>query len=294
MNSLESRMVSILCELKEKYHVGGVKAEFEAEGTRMEEAQRLKDVTTKAGLAMNIKIGGCEAIKDMFDAIALGSERIIAPMVESAYALKKFLAAVNLVYPPDLRHNVEFLVNLETITACNNFEEMLRLPEIDQLDGIVIGRVDLTGSLGLSREDVNSDEILMLSLKMADLAKAKDLDVVVGGGVSVHSLPFFCSFPEGHLDRFETRKVVFDCPGALDNPEEAFLKAVEFELLWLKNKKEFYGQIYREDDARIQMLERRYKDAIEALDRPGPRVSKSRMMKELRERTRALQAQPAP
>jgi 4-hydroxy-2-oxoheptanedioate aldolase len=270
MNSLESRMVSILCELKEKFHVTGVKAEFEAEGTRMEEAQRLKDVTTKAGLAMNIKIGGCEAIKDMFDAIALGSERIIAPMVESAYALKKFLSAVNLVYPKDLRKNVEFLINLETVTACNNFEEMLNLPEVSQLDGIVIGRVDLTGSLGLSREDVNSGDILVLSMKMAELAKTKDLDVVVGGGVSVHSLPFFRSFPTGHLDRFETRKVVFRCPGALYNPEEAFLKAVEFELLWLKNKKQFYGQIYREDDARIQMLERRYQDAIEALSH-GPR-----------------------
>ncbi|HVS38419.1 MAG TPA: aldolase/citrate lyase family protein [Gemmataceae bacterium] len=265
MNSLECRMMEILCELKDKYHVVGVKAEFEAEGTRMEEAQRLKDVTTKAGLGMNIKIGGCEAIKDMFDAIALGSERIIAPMVESAYALKKFLAAINLVYSADLRNNVEFLINLETITACRNFPEMLRLPEIEQLDGVVIGRVDLTGSMGLTREDINSGDILMLSLEMAALAKEHDLDVVVGGGVSVHSQPFFRAFPRGHLDRFETRKIVFSCPAALSNPEEAFLKAVEFELLWLKNKKEFYGQIYREDDARIQMLERRYQDAIAAL-----------------------------
>src|SRR6266849_4499459 len=108
MNALECRMVTILCELKDKYHVTGVKAEFEAEGTRMEEAQRLKDVTTRAGLGLNIKIGGCEAIKDLFDAIALGSERIIAPMVESPYALKKFLGAINLVYPKDLRKNVEF------------------------------------------------------------------------------------------------------------------------------------------------------------------------------------------
>ncbi len=188
-------------------------------------------------------------------------------MVESAYALKKFLGAINLVYPKDLRRNVEFLINLETITAYRNFDEMLQLPEIDQLDGIVIGRVDLTGSMGMSREDINSGDILMLSLKMAEMAKKYDLDVVVGGGVSVHSQPFFRSFPRGHLDRFETRKIVFSCPSALNNSEEAFLKAVEFELLWLKNKKEFYGQIYREDDARIQMLERRYQGAIR---RPEP------------------------
>jgi hypothetical protein len=37
--------------------------------------------------------------------------------------------------------------------------------------------------------------------------------------------------------------------------------------------RQFYGQIYREDDARIQMLERRYQDAIEALS-TGPRIVK--------------------
>jgi hypothetical protein len=275
MNALENRMVGILSELKDKYHVIGIKAEFEAEGTRLEEGQRLKDVTGKAGLPLNIKIGGCEAIKDMYDAINLGSERIIAPMVESAYALKKFLAAVNQVYPKDLRKNVEFLINLETITACRNFEEMLRLPEADQLDGIVIGRVDLTGSMGLTRDHVNSGDILVQSLQMAALAKGHDMDVVVGGGVSVSSLPFFRAFPAGHLDRFETRKVIFGCPAALSNPEEAFLKAVEFELLWLKNKKQYYGQIYSEDDARIQMLERRYQDAVDAQNRGARPMKKA-------------------
>jgi hypothetical protein len=265
MNKLEWQMTDILCELKEKYHVTGVKAEFEAEGTRMEEAQRLKDVTARAGLGLNIKIGGCEALKDMFDAIAIGCDRIIAPMVESAYALKKYLKAVNLVYPEDLRKRVEFLINLETITSYHNFAEMLRLPEIDQLDGVVIGRVDLTGSLGMGRNEVNSADILTLSLKMAEMATEAGLDVVVGGGVSADSLPFFRAFPQGHLGRFETRKVVFSCPGAIANPESAFLKAVEFELMWLKNKKEFYGNIFREDDARIQMLERRYQAAIQGV-----------------------------
>jgi hypothetical protein len=96
--------------------------------------------------------------------------------------------------------------------------------------------------------------------------------VVVGGGVSVHSKAFFKAFPPGHLDRFETRKVIFSCPGALDNPEEAFLKAVEFELLWLKNKKAYYGAIHQEDDARLVMMEKRYQDSIDAINRKAGRA----------------------
>lgn len=264
MNKLEKQMVGILTEMKEKYHVIGVKAEFEAEGTRMEEAMRLKEVSLKANLGMNLKIGGCEAIKDMFDAISLGVERIIAPMVETPYALKKYIQATKTAFA-NQDNTVEFLINLETITAFHNFEAMLSIPEISQLSGIVIGRVDLSGSMGLSREAINSQEILKIALEMANMAQSKGLEVVVGGGVSVHSKAFFASFPSGHLHRFETRKVVFGCPGALDNPEEAFLKAVEFEILWLKNKKEYYGSIHREDDVRLEMMEKRYRDSIDAI-----------------------------
>ena len=265
MNPNEKQMVEILSDLKHRFHVTGVKAEFEAEGTRIEEAMMLKNVVSRAGVGLNIKIGGCEAIKDMFDANSLGADRIIAPMVETPYALKKFLGAAKIAFFNDSYDDCDLLINLETITSFRNFDAMLEIPEIKDLDGIVIGRVDLTGSLGLTRESVNSQEILDLSLMAAAKAKAKGLQVVVGGGVSVHSIPFFAKFPAGHLDRFETRKVIFGCPGALDNPEEAYLRAVEFEVLWLKNKRDYYGAIHQEDQKRIVMMEERYKKSIEAI-----------------------------
>lgn len=265
MNLSEKKMVSLLTELREKYNCGGVKAEFEAEGTRLEEAMRLKEISTKAGLGLTIKIGGCEAIKDMFESASLGAHHVVGPMVETPYALKKYLGAVKLAFNEEQRQDMEFLINIETITAVQNFDAMLALPEINQLQGVVIGRVDLTGSMGMTREDINKPEILDIAMKVAAKAKAKGLKVVVGGAVSVHSIPFFKAFPKGHLDRFETRKVVFQCPGAIENSEAAFLKAVEFEILWLKNKKAYYGAIHREDDARLVMMEERYKKSIEAL-----------------------------
>lgn len=267
MNLTEKKMVELLTELKEKYSVTGVKAEFEAEGTRMEEAMRLKEISMKAGLDMTIKVGGCEAIKDMFEAAALGTHHLVGPMVETPYALKKYIGATKIAFNDELRQHMEFLINVETITAVKNFEDMLKIPEADKLDGVVLGRVDLTGSMGLTRESVNSKEILDLCLQVAAKAKAKNKKVVVGGAVSVHSMPFFRDFPKGHIDRFETRKVVFSCPGALANTEDAFLKAVEFEILWLKNKKSYYGAIHSEDDSRLKMMEERYKKSIEAISK---------------------------
>jgi 4-hydroxy-2-oxoheptanedioate aldolase len=267
MNILESRMISLLKDLKTNFHVKGIKAEFEAEGTRIEEAMRLKDVTSLAGLGLNIKIGGCEAIKDMYDSISLGAQRIIAPMVETPYALQKFIKAAQMVFGNRLEH-VELLVNIETMTAYENFSDMLKIPEIEYLNGIVIGRVDFVGSLGLSREHVNSKKMLEISLDLAKKAKDKNLKVVVGGAVSVDSIPFFKSFPIGHLDRFETRKVIFDCPEAINNPEQAFIKAVEFELMWLKNKRSHYMSIAQEDEARIEMMERRYNASVQKIQTP--------------------------
>ena len=264
MNVLERKMVGVLIDLKENHHVNGIKAEFEAEGTRIEEMLRLKEVCDKSGLGLTIKIGGCEAVRDMYECRTIGVARIVAPMVESAFALHKFLSAVNLAFPSDERKEIDFAVNTETISACRAFPEMLNLPEIGQLNGIVMGRVDLTGSMGLSREDINHPQVLELTRQVFMQAKAKHLETAVGGGVSKFSLPFFRQLEPGLLDRYETRKVIFKCPEALDEKaDKGILKAVGFELMWLKNKRDYYKLIAEEDDNRIAMLEKRYKALIE-------------------------------
>ncbi len=263
MNSLEKKMVTILQDLKENHHVVGVKAEFEAEGTRLEEAMRLKEVVTKAGLELTIKIGGCEAIKDMYEARVIGVSKIVAPMVETAYALKKYLAATKLVFSEEEREEVSFFVNIETITGFNNLDAMLALPEAKDLDGFVLGRVDMTGSMGLSREDVNSDKLFEIAKTIGQKAKQHGLLHLIGGAVSAESLRLFRKLRTGTIDRCETRKVIFQCPAALEeNADKAILKAVGFELMWLKNKRDFYGTIHKEDDQRLNMLEARYKKLI--------------------------------
>lgn len=266
MNNFERKMVGILSDLRENHHVVGVKAEFEAEGTRTEEALRLKEVITRAGLPLTLKVGGCEALRDMYEARVIGVSRIVAPMVETAYALKKFLQAFNTAFPEEERQDVVAAINIETETSIRNFDEMLKDPNLKGLNGIVLGRVDLSGSLGLARDQINSEKVSGLMKDVFARAKNAGLVCAVGGGVSADSLPAFRSLPAGQIDYYETRKVIFGCPGALgENAHKGILKAVEFELLWLKNKRDYYGWIFAEDKSRIEMLEARYRKAMDAL-----------------------------
>lgn len=264
MNTLEKEMVRTLIDLKENHNVIGVKAEFEAEGTRLEEVIRLKEVVTRAGLDLTIKIGGCEAIRDMHDARIIGINALVAPMIESAYALKKYINATKLAFPEDERSEIDFFINIETITGYNNIDEILTSPEAKDLTGIVLGRADMTGSMGLSRDEINSDKIFEIANNISIKASEYNKKMAIGGGVSAQSLPFFKQLPKDSLYKFETRKIIFDAQNALSdqNIGEGISKAVGFELMWLKNKRDFYGRIHNEDFQRLVMLESYYKKSV--------------------------------
>lgn len=264
MNTLENKMVDALTDLKENHHVVGVKAEFEAEGTRLEEALRLKEVVTRAGLDLTIKVGGCEAIKDMYDARTIGVSAIVAPMIESPYAVKKYLQAVKMAFPEEERKDMKFLINIETKYGFKYLDDILTSDFSKDLTGIVLGRTDMTGSLGMSKDDINHEIIYEYAEKLAYKILQYKKEFVIGGGVSAMSLPFFKRLPQGALSRFETRKVIFDAQKAIkdSNADKGILKAVGFELMWIKNKQNFYSAISNEDIKRIEVLESRYKDSI--------------------------------
>jgi len=257
MNTLEREMVVILKELKEKYGVFEIKAEFEAEGSRMEELMRLKDVTSFVGLPIILKIGGVEAITDIYNGLAIGVRGIVAPMAETPFALSKYLKLINNVIPKDNAEDIEFAFNLETITAYNNIDALLELPDIDLLSSITVGRVDFTGSMGRNRSYVNSEEVLRICEDTFTKIKEKNLKTAIGGAISTESIRFIEHLNAMNLlDKFETRKVVYDAD-SIRYGEDAIVRGIEFELLWLKSKRRYYSGIKREDENRIMMIEKR-------------------------------------
>ena len=107
---------------------------------------------------------------------------------------------------------------------------------------------------------VDSDQVINHVINVANKCKSNQLDLVVGGGVSINSIEALRKVNGVHLTRFETRKVVFSS-NALDTEaiKTGLLNAVHFELLWLLNKREYYSVITKEDDKRIEMLDNRWK-----------------------------------
>ena len=94
MNLAEKEILEKLKELKENYHVVGIKAEFGQEGTTFEEIHRLKDFVLASELDLTVKISGCEAVKDIYEVKKSEISSIVVPMIESPYAVKKFMDSV--------------------------------------------------------------------------------------------------------------------------------------------------------------------------------------------------------
>jgi hypothetical protein len=186
---------------------------------------------------------------------------VIAPMVETPYALTKFVEAKTKTYgdnAPDTR----FLFNLETEATLGNLEAMLPIAKA-KLDGIVFGRVDFTLSRGLPRKAINDRQITDAVLRVAQACAANDLTLVVGGSVAAEAGPALREIRSIRLDRFETRKVIFDGSAAESALFEAGIaNAVAFELAWLENKRDYYRAIADEDLSRIRMIQERSGDAV--------------------------------
>lgn len=260
MNTLEESMVKLLEDLRDNYGVVELKAEFETEASRMNELMRLKEITERARLGLVIKIGGAEAITDMFEAQHLGVTGLIAPMIESAYAMTKYLEAIQKYFPKDLRQGIHFGVNIETYQAYKNLKDILNVKLIGLIDTLTLGRVDMAGSLGLKRDDINTDKIYEIAEDLFSFAKKRRFRTTMGGGIAKEAIPFIKKLASKKLlDRFETRKVVFNVPKSFTKVESAIVKANKFELLWLENKRNYYFNISHEDDSRIAMLRKRVK-----------------------------------
>jgi 4-hydroxy-2-oxoheptanedioate aldolase len=263
MNIRETKCAKILSDMIENDGLVGIKTSFEDEGATFNETIRLKQVCNEAKTKVTLKIGGPEAIRDLKDSTIIGVKGIVAPMVESPFALKKFIQSVRTHIDDDVLDTLQINVNIETINAVSVIDDILSLEEADQLYGITVGRVDLVSSMNKDRNYVNSEEVYQLTKKVFSAAKEKGLKACLGGAITMDSLTFLKRLhSEALLDKFETRYAMYDPSITLKNLSKALAKGQMFEYEWLMSKSESYTKFANQDITRIKMIQDRINQSM--------------------------------
>ncbi len=242
-------LYNILNNLK-NLGASGIKISFEDEGALYNEIVSMRNLTAMAGMELSIKIGGCEAKRDIVDCIDVNCDTIVAPMVETNFALTKFIKSLECY---NYKKGKGF--NLETIQAYNNLHSI----DLSVVDFVTLGRVDFVSSMNMDRTSVDTDMILNIAINIFTKARTNNTKCYLGGAISINSKGFIKKLIDmGLLDKFETRYIIYDIH-AMDFSkfEELIYWGNVFEVEWLKYINQRYTMHANKDLKRIRMIEDR-------------------------------------
>lgn len=232
-----------------------IKISLEDEGLTFDQCVKIANASHQNQIPLNMKIGGAEAISDIRFAENIGCEGCVAPMIESPYALHKFISSIH-------KNSFNFkklYINIESKQAYLNIEQILKSSDSKHLYGVVLGRSDFTQSFGYTKDKVDSDVLFEKALKIFSLAKEQGLYTLMGGNLNVNSFNFIKSlYEKGLLDYVETRNVKIKLNSRfLENYKDNLTKMIQFEMGWLELKNKPYKQLINQDQNRLDNLKLR-------------------------------------
>ena len=253
--NLEKKLSNQLVRLKD-FRLCAVKAEFEAEGASFRDLLRLRRFTAEQNIPLHLKIGGVEALRDLKDALDLGVDGVIAPMVESPFGVVKFAEAVESVFGG---RRLFKSINIETREAVERVDDILEVA-LGKIDNVTIGRTDLSRSYFDLVIQPDSPFILDLIDRLSYKIQSVGLDLTVGGSLTSESVRIFSERKERLEDRvssLETRKAIFPTERMLQ--EKGVLKeSLRFEEIYLRFKLECEAWFSRADQERLTKLKSRF------------------------------------
>jgi len=206
----------------------GIKLSTEDQGVSFEFIDVVNNRIVHGAVPLHVKIGGPDARNDIRKSLEIRAKGIIAAMVESPFAVHKFVTAVKEIAGENLAKQLVLSINLETLSAYEKIDDILTTKEINEIDEIVIGVSDLAKSVGKATSD---PFVLDIVEKMCIRAKSAGKMVRVGGlmSVFVSRKDFRDRMIMGNLvDEVNTSSVAINVKKA-DNLESAYLKAINFE-----------------------------------------------------------------
>ena len=238
---MHDALVSMLRELKSNYGLVSLKAGTEWEDMNYAEIQNLHSLG-QGELPILVKIAGPEAKTDLRHLREIGVDGILGPMIESAYALEKFVITAQQSYA-DSSINPLLAINIETIQGYQQLDSLMASPYFQVIDTVVIGRLDL--SLSMKMDDVDHPNVTRVTHDLALRARQAGKHVSVGGFVNPGSAD---SLRENGADRMNTIHTLFDFNKVKD-ASASIRKALEFEAAYYQSliplnpeRKDFYQQ----------------------------------------------------
>ncbi len=243
------KSLSLLCQ---NFNVIGIKCETEAEGSSFADIWKLRVVTAQNNLPLNLKIGGCEALNDIIKAYEIGVDSIIAPMIETNFSCFKFLESIDKIYKNE---HIKLVINIETQTAVANLQSILEVAN-GRIDGLTVGRSDLSASYFNKNITQNSDFIFNIIKDIIEIADRFNIKVSVGGGVDKATLEYIKqdSFLFKNLEKIESRKVMFKA----DTEAKIFDYIMNFEKSCLLWKQQINDLKSSDSVKRLEILKHRY------------------------------------
>jgi len=209
-------------ELRESYGCLGMKMSTEDMGDSFEWINIIANKVLADALPVYVKIGGPNATGDIKQAYELGVAGIIAPMVESPYALKLYVTALRTIITREALDHMLRGFNAETVTCYEKLEDILTIPEAEELNHISVGRGDLFRSMGKTWDD---PAVLTMTQEMVDKIKAAGIPVSVAAPTPQSATNVVKTI---RPDKVNSANVYFS---VRDTPDiyEAFKKGLIFE-----------------------------------------------------------------
>lgn len=245
-------MKQLIKELKNLIPLGvvGIKQSFEDEGVFPPDVLTMRRITEQVGLDLSVKIGGCEAKTDIKFCENIGADKIVAPMVETSFALSKFIESVTDI------NGIKFYINIESHHAQKNIIDILESPSSKLLSGIVLGRSDMIKSYGFSKDNVDGYMMNEIAEKVFKEAKKYGFNTIMGGNISSKSSTIIKKlYEENLLESIETRNVIIKLNNKNINNIASIIKSsLIFESKWLQYKANYYNKIGKEYTDRSNLI----------------------------------------
>lgn len=213
-----------LQHLTRSAQIAALKSGTEVEDMSFEEIAVLRQLS-KEIVPLVIKIGGPEARQDIRNCIKHDVDMILAPMVETVYALTNFVeTAVSIIEEKESNH-IQLAFNLESKTAYSNLDAMIQSRAFAMLSQVTIGRGDLSKSMHLAVDD---DEVTRVTISALKRLSRNRVTTSVGGGLTVKNIPSMAATLPS--DRFNTRHIVLHNNKKFQtNPAQSLFNGLAFE-----------------------------------------------------------------